>query len=527
MKKDAGEGARRGTPLPTWDGELYLELHRGTLTTQAWIKEANRRAEDRLLLAEALWAGSMDAKMVKEIDELWEILLLNQFHDILPGSSIGWVYEDARKQFEELTDRAEAVIAAGIARSRRAAGTGGIVVNPSSLPRAEVVESEAGVRWVDAPVSVGVAPLKISKTLPEGVEPVRGTDSGLSNGLVEMQLDERGEVKSLRSLWGGKAVEVCARGERLNTLAMYEDRPHMWDAWDIDAGYENREVNLIGAVAEIEARHYGDLRAEIRTVRRIGEKSELTQTYRLDAGSPRIDVVTSVRWNESHKLLRALFPTNIRASEATYEIQFGVMKRPTHRNTSWDAAKFEVCGHRFMDLSMPGRGLAILNDCKYGFSCHGGVMGMSLLRAPTHPDPTADRHGHVFTYSMLPHAGDWVVADVLAQAESLNRPLRVTGKTNGVGKQMSLIADFGSSGAGDVVLSGISSRERKVVQVRLYEATGADAAAEIVWSVPVKRVRVVDFLGKVMKEPRVVHKDNVTSVQIAAFKIVTLEVTLA
>jgi alpha-mannosidase len=180
-----------------------------------------------------------------------------------------------------------------------------------------------------------------------------------------------------------------------------------------------------------------------------------------------------------------------------------------------------------MDLSMPGRGLALLNDSKYGFSCLGGVMGMSLLRAPTHPDPTADRHAHAFTYSMLPHAGDWVVADVLAQAEGLNRPLRVIGTTDGAGKPVSLIADFGSSGAGDVVLSGISSRERKVVHVRLYEATGADAAAEFVWNVPVKRVRAVDFLGNAIKEPRVAHRKDVTRVEIAAFKIVTLEATLA
>lgn len=433
-----------GTPeaLPTWWGELYLEIHRGTLTSQAWIKEANRRAEEDLRFAEVLaWAGPEahedPAQAQAKLDKAWKTVLLNQFHDILPGSSIGWVYEDARRDFARVSKVTDALIEKGTTRWLSHMSTRGVrkpvgVFNPCSVERSGVIElpdgslafarhvPALGLRIIDQAHLHGCVPVTIKDRLESD------GDIELTNGLITARINEAGQVSYLSRV--GLDHEFFQRDDDgahipMNQLVLYEDVPHMWDAWDIDPSYEDKAYPVMGEVESIEIICEEPLRCAVRVTRALGAKSRIEQVYTLDAGSSRLDIHSKVQWHESRTMLRALFPTSIMAMNATYDIQMGTLERPTHRNTSWDSAKFEVCAHRWMDLSERGAGLALLNDSKYGHSCHEGTLGISLLRSPKHPDPEADQGEHEFTYSLLPHEGDWRGADVDREAEALNMPL--------------------------------------------------------------------------------------------------------
>ncbi len=424
----------RGIDPPVWDGELYLDLHRATLTTQAWLKLANRRAEELLRLAELLMicdpgaalpplppapekgpAGegrgegssspsspmlnlpgiSPDARTT--LDQAWKLLLLNQFHDILPGSSITWVYDDAKRDHAKIRELVQPLTQAGLDRWAAALG-GAIAINQSSHPQSGVVTVADELLYITDVPPMGARTIT-DKALP--VEHVRVARARtLSNGLLEATISDDGALSSLCHLSTNR--EACAPGHSLNQLAIYEDRPRMWDAWDFDPEAEYKPLDAIGAPESIEVVSDHPLRAAVRVTRAIGARSRIEQTYTLDAGSPRLDIATRVEWHEDHRLLRALFPVAVRAARATYDLHFGHIERPTHRNTPWDRARYEVCAHRWMDLAEPGFGVAILNDCKYGHSCHGSTMGLTLLRAPSLARPRRrPRHARVH---LLPHA---------------------------------------------------------------------------------------------------------------------------
>ncbi|MBW8727789.1 MAG: alpha-mannosidase, partial [Inquilinus limosus] len=344
--------------LPVWLGEIYLELHRGTLTSQGRTKRLNRQAERALLAAEV--AGSLATLLggpaFGSLEPAWRGLLKNQFHDILPGSSIREVYEDAERELAAARDagldrQAEAM--AAIAAALPAGGTADalVVVNPDLSPR----------------------PLRLELEGQAVLHKPTGRDA------------------------------LAGRG---NQLRLYPaDKPRSWDAWDIEADYDRQGFELT-ELEESELVEDGPGRAALRLVRRFRD-STITQTLTLWANSPRLDIHTRLDWHDRRVLLRALVPVAVRAETASFECAFGVVRRPTHRNTSWDQARFEVPGHRFADLSEPGFGVAILNDGKYGHSALGNVLGLSLLRAPIYPDPLADEGVQEFTYAILPHAGDW------------------------------------------------------------------------------------------------------------------------
>lgn len=532
----------RGNRIPTWKGELYLELHRGTLTTHGWIKRANRRAEDALFMAELICTSLPAAPETAarsprdEIDALWKTLLLNQFHDILPGSSIGWVYDDARRDFESISQGTQSVSERVMSRLTKSLTTKGLntpayVLNPSSVARREVVEIEAKPAWVEAPTPLGVSVAEQRRTLPQDVELVRTTNRRLSNGLVSAAIDDDGCITSLLEHRSG--AELCDRTggnvNPMNRLMIYEDRPHMWDAWDIDAQYESLPLPLVGKPTSVRVVADSGLRGEIQVTRRLGEHSRIVQTYRLDAGSPRLDIVSRVTWHESHKLLRALFPTNVKCDHITCEIQFGHDARPTRPRNRWDAAKFEFCAHRFVDLSMRGRGMALLNDCKYGHSCKGGTIGLSLLRSPKHPDPNADMGDHEFTYSLMPHSGDWRAAGVLDQADALNRPLLLrparAGARGSGPSAWSPVTMSTKDGSGRPIVSAIARDAHGRTHLRLYEAHGASVRASIQWHVPTHSAYVVNLLGERVPDTRVRHDRAtcVTTFALRPFEILTLE----
>jgi alpha-mannosidase len=440
---ERAETALEDRALPVWSGELYLELHRGTLTTQGRTKRLHRRAERDLVAAEAL-AGLCALTGGDEppsLEELWRLLLRNEFHDILPGSSIREVYEDAEQELAGVIAAAGEEIDARLAELESRLGGGGaepgavLVTNPdlSARPRRVAVAAalqgaqpvEGGSVLTEAGSIAGLEVAVMAAAEPD--QPVTADGRVLENALVHVELAEDGTLARVLDKRTGREV-LAGRG---NQLWAYVDKPRSWDAWDLEATYEDDGQELAPA-EEIRVVESGPHRAAIRVTRTFRD-SRLVQDVRVWAGSARIDLFTRIDWHDRRWLLKARFPLAIRSHRATFETAFGVVERPTHRNTSWDAARFEVPAHRFTDLSEPGYGAALLNDGRYGHHALGNELGLSLLRSPVWPDPLADEGEQELTYSLLPHPGGWLEGGVLAEAEDLNRPLlaRPTGAAAG------------------------------------------------------------------------------------------------
>lgn len=433
---------RQKNRLPRWVGELYLEFHRGTLTTHAYNKKMNRLMELKLRELEFLFgAFAMKKYPQKKLDAMWKVVLLNQFHDIIPGSSINHVYKDSHRQYRELEAQIQELESDLIHRlSGNKKGTI-TFVNTLSFPSDRPLELPASwdgfsvldtdgkavqTQQVDGKLYAlaSISPLN-SLTLHKGekgsvekssnVFPKKRT---LENRLIRYEFDANGQI---RRIYDKQAkCDVLARGKSGNVLNLYEDRPNAWDAWDIDIFYENqwREHAKLVSWRWVAA---GPLLSAVEMGFTIGQ-SLIKQRVTLAANSKRIEFDTWVDWKEKHKMLRVGFTVNVEATEASYEIQYGTIKRPTHRNTSWDMAKFEVVGHRFADLSDNQYGVAILNDCKYGHKIHDNYMELNLLRSPNMPDPDADQCEHRFTYALLPHENVLHESGVLAEAAALNQP---------------------------------------------------------------------------------------------------------
>ncbi len=430
--------------LPVWSGELYLELHRGTYTTQALMKKHNRRLEQKLHDVEFL--GFMTGEFPKEkIDEIWKNTLLNQFHDILPGSSINWVYKDAnalsRKNLELLQEIQLKQLETKF--GTQTAGTGKyIVINTQPWTREEIVRIPAatdGQYWIGDGISssirdavdgfidldVTVPPLGYSciqleeeaPKFPDENLPLKADIGLLENELLRVELDADGAIISLwdkveqREILSGKA----------NLLQLWEDEPNNWGAWDINHFYREtvpETAKRISARVERATSNSVILSQELT----IGNTS-ITQKLSLHRDSRLIRIENHVDWQEVHKMLRVSAEVQIQSADASCEIQFGTLKRPTHNNTSWEAAKFETAGQRFADLSQPDYGFALLNDCKYGHYIKGNIVDLTLLRSPQDTDKEADQHQHDFTFAYYPHSGDLQNSDVLQQAHNLNSPL--------------------------------------------------------------------------------------------------------
>jgi alpha-mannosidase len=318
----------------------------------------------------------------------------------------------------------------------------------------------------------------------DAVEVERLADGGvrLRNGGLEAVLAPDGSLSSLVDRTSGREA-LAAPG---NVLELYQDQPNAWDAWDVDPYHVKlgEPCPPADGVTDVRA---SPLRAEVRFERPIGQRSRLTQTVRLDAGARRLEFHTEVEWHEEHRMLKAAFPLAVRSRLATYETAFGVEQRPTHANTSADAARFEVSGHRFADLSEDGFGVALLTDSKYGYSCREHVLRVSLLRSPKAPDAEADMGRHAFVYAVLPHAGSWQDGRVLGEATALNRPLR---RARGLAPG-SLVAVEGRGLVLDTVKQAESS---DALVLRLYEAFGGRGTARVRVAFPIGDVRRATIL---------------------------------
>ncbi|KUL78280.1 MULTISPECIES: alpha-mannosidase [unclassified Streptomyces] len=503
---------------PVWNGELYLELHRATYTSQARTKQGNRRSEHLLREAE-LWATTAAlhapgyAYPYEKLDRLWKTVLLHQFHDILPGSSIAWVHREAEAEYarvarelQELT--AEAVTALG--------GGGPRVFNTSPFDRAEVVRTPEGTpAYVTVPAN-GSAPLVADE--PE--RPVTVSGRVLDNGLVRVEIAEDGTLASVFDLRANREVLAGAG----NLLRLHTDLPNYWDAWDIDKHYRNRyrELRATESVTVVED---GPLVGAVRVSRAFGKGSTITQTITLRAGSPRIDFATEIDWHEAEKILKAGFPVDIRAAHSSAEIQFGHVQRPTHTNTTWEAARFEVSGHRWVHLAEPGYGVAVVNDSTYGHDVtrtvreDGGTttrVSLSLVRAPRVPDPEADQGTHRLTYALLPGAS---IEDAVAEGYALNLPLRVADAAGAPEPVVSVDGD----GVTVEAVKLADDRSGDVV-VRLYESRGGRARAVLRTGFPLAGAEITDLLERPL-EP--VAADGGVPVSLRPFQVLTLRLRRA
>jgi alpha-mannosidase len=479
---------------PVWHGELYLELHRATYTSQARTKQGNRRSEHKLREAE-LWATTAAlhapgyAYPYEKLDRLWKTVLLHQFHDILPGSSIAWVHREAEAEYarvaqelEELTTEAVTALGAGDAR----------VFNTGPRDRAEVVRTSEGAPvYVEVPAN-GSAPLAAA----EPSHPVTVDGLTLDNGLVRVVVAEDGTLASVLDLVAGREV----LGDQGNLLRLHTDLPNYWDAWDVDKHYRNRYTDLLDAesVTVVEA---DPLVGAVRVERSFGKGSRITQTITVRAGSRRIDFETDIDWHEAEKFLKAGFPIDVRAAHSSAEIQFGHIQRPTHTNTSWEAARFEVSGHRWVHVGEPGYGVAVINDSTYGHDVSrtvredGGTtttVRLSLVRAPRIPDPEADQGKHRLTYALLPGA---TIEDAVAEGYALNLPLRVA---DAAGAPAPVVSVEGEGVTVEAVkLADDASGD---VVVRLYESGGGRARGVLRTGFPLAGAHLTDLLERPLSE---------------------------
>jgi alpha-mannosidase len=488
---------------PVWVGELYLEMHRGTYTSQAKTKQGNRRSEHLLREAE-LWAATAAVRTgaaypAAALDRIWKAVLLNQFHDILPGSSIGWVHREAVETYAALAQELEAVIGEA---QRALAGVGDVEVAFNASPHERS----------------GVAALGAGPVVTAGPVQVRAEGDGfvVDNGLVTARVDARGLLTSVVDRASGR--ESLAPGSAGNLLQLHPDTPVRFDAWDVDAYYRNVGRDLTDADS-VEAVEGG-----VRVVRRIGQ-STVTQLVTLPAGEARVDVDTEVDWREREQILKAGFDLDVSTDHSTSEVQFGHVRRPTHTNTSWDAAKFEICAHRWLHVGEPGFGAAVVNDSTYGHDVTrrdregGGTttqVRLSLLRAPQSPDPVADLGVHRLRYGLVPGAS---VGDAVREGYRVNLPLRrVRGAGDAVEPLVAVDGDgvyveavkLADDGSGDVV-------------VRLYEGLGRRCSARVRARFEHSGGYAVDLLERPLETPGVADEGaGGVALALRPFQVVTL-----
>jgi alpha-mannosidase len=542
-----------GSQLPVWNGELYFEYHRGTYTTQGKTKRFNRKSE--ILYREVELWSSVASHVTSglytypkgAIDHGWKTILLNQFHDILPGSSIGEVYDDAIRDYIEIVDVGERALDSSLKVLASMVDTGvgeGIpvmVFNSLSWERDDVVEVnigdvspgrvlvEYGGQMKDVPwqpvegdeekiifLATDVPPMgyRVFWIIPGNARVIHGKPAFIKEDeatgwpilvdgeYVRLEL-EAGQITRIYDKIGER--EVIPPGMAAGYLQSFEDRPVRYDAWDIDPYYVDKPLHT-EEILSLQVLENGPVRTILRFEKRLGESSFL-QDMVLYRHTPRIDFFTKADWRQRRTLLKVAFPVEVRSSKATYEIAYGAIERATHSNTSWEKAQYEVCGHKWADLSEGDYGVSLLNDCKYGYDIKGNLMRLTLLRSPIYPDPHADQGEHIFVYSLYPHRYDWRYGGTVQEAYSINQPLHYVVKEEGnLGSGLPRILSLVNMDATNVILEVLKEAEDgQGLIIRLFETYGQRGSVHLEFASPIKYAEECDLLERRLADVEYCH----------------------
>ncbi|MDD3766621.1 MAG: alpha-mannosidase [Eubacteriales bacterium] len=502
--------------LPKWVGELYLELHRGTYTSIAKNKRKNRKGEFLLKNVELLSSMNMvkgnKKYKQKDINEAWEILMVNQFHDIIPGSSIKEVYDESDASYGKMFDICNSIIQENIEAVKSNIKTDGgvLVFNPNSFADGGVVEVDGKSVYVE-----NIPPMGYKVVKPEEKCDVSVGEKVLENSKIKVVFDEKMQIASI---FDKENVREALAGAG-NRLIAYEDFPRSWDAWEISNYYVDKSWD-IDNVSDVKTIDNGAVKGF--EVTRKFQSSTIVQRILLQAYSARVDFDTQIDWNEEHIILKAEFPVDIHANKATYDVQYGTVERPTHQNTSWDAAKFEVCAHKFADLSEPNYGVSLLNDCKYGHDIIGNKMRLTLLKCATYPNPEADKGKHKFVYSVYPHGGDHRTANTAMEGYKLNNPLIAVP----VGKQEGTLPDsysFVAVNKDNIIVEAVKKAEDSGdLIIRLYDNHGIRSDVDVEFGFDAYEVYLADMSENEIE--KIECNGNKATLKVKPFEIVTLKV---
>ncbi|KAJ3391538.1 Alpha-mannosidase 2C1 [Lobulomyces angularis] len=541
----------RSNNLVSWKGELYFELHRGTYTTHAKVKKFNRCSEYLLRKVEMLSSISVVTSKYaypkKELDRLWKLVLLNQFHDVLPGSSIEMVYIDAWNFYEDVEKSGNKLVEHAIQSLSEKPGL--TVFNstswnlPSSVIEVEpkliegnVIQTTSNGKGLvllseleELSFSSGTSlynDLGKFKTLRVNeqnlkvdgqfvlVNNVSIKEYIVENQFITLTVDQHGRLTSLYDKQIGR--EAIPHGSHANVFKLYEDIPLYWDAWDVEIYH--LEKGWDASLGSVRIKENGPLRVVLEVEAKITTTSTLVQSIIVNVSSPVVEFETIVNWKENRRMLKVEFPVDVSCDYATYETQFGYVQRPTHCNTSWDMAKFEVCGHKFVDLSEHGFGVALFNDCKYGHAVHENVIRMSLLRSPKAPDANCDIGLHNFNYAIYPHRGTFHESDVVQRAYQFNvPPVVIPSKVKNSG------AIFKTE-SNQVVLDTIKiSEDNSGLVLRFYESSGGKTKVKITSSLNLKEAFECNILEDLISKVEIVETNHFF-LSFSAFEIKSLKI---
>jgi alpha-mannosidase len=548
-KMDAPDGN-----FPTWVGELYLQYHRGTLTSVAANKAMNRRAEEAMrgvefaaTMAQVLSGHPYPAEV---IERLWEVVLLNQFHDILPGTSIAQVYSDSDADYAALfgeidSDNGPLLLAlkaiwgpkagltilniTGQARDGELVSfgehtelAGKSLVSDGHVSAFQEIHRPEGrteqvVRAYGVP-SLGWTPAHITES---GDQPQTTLSAGthhLENAHLRIELDDTGELASVYDKTLNR--QLLPEGSKANRLVAYEDKPWTYDAWDIEAYFEDQSWPLSDCPTSIDCVETGPHRAAIRISRKYGQ-SEVVQIISLEADARQIEFDTWLDWRERQTVLKAEFSCDLNASDIRSEIQFGHIKRPTHRNTDWDRARFEASQHRWLDLSEADFGMALLNDCKYGYDAHDQTVRLTLVRGSVDPWADADVGEHRFRYALMLHNGEMDLELVHRAAERFNMPLKLLGSPANVSQGNSF--SFAQSICQGITMETVKMAEDgSGVILRIYEHGNRRQNVDIKFGLPVTAAERVDLMERPLGQSLELS-DNRIQIELKPFEIATIK----
>ncbi len=495
--------------LELWSGELYLESHRGTLTTQARVKKANRLLEYRLKTLEFLYSClPLPQYPAQEFDKIWKVLLINQFHDIIPGSSITEVYQNTLEEYRAAFAECDKLMAAAGEMLFEKDSNSLTLMNVTGVPYSGAIElpdawtgcnvqteegkcvpvqTENGRTRAEVQIpAYGFLTLKCGGDKVPAVSEVEVSGPlVLENDLVRYEFNRSAELISAYDKEAGR--QILQTGEKGNALSLYVDEPNNYDAWDVDLFYEKQLIGNAAGTGKV-MQIGGPVRNTLNFELKIG--SSCIKQQIVLGKSKRLDFNTVVEWKEAHKMLRTAFPVNVQSQEASFDIQYAYAKRPTTRNNSWELAKFEVVAHRYADISDLQYGVALLNNCKYGHKVHGSTLDLNLLRSPKYPDFNADIGRHEFTYSLLPHQGQLTESNVIAEAVALNSiPLLFNNCKHG---PVELPCRLSSSGISLEVLK--KAEKEDCLVIRLVETQGKTSSGILYFGADIKRVAETDML---------------------------------